>query len=367
MGIVRTLEEEEERMELEEFRRTVLLATAALNRRKDEEEFQGLPVSSEDFVGDCEEEKLVCVTSGVSFLGLSVVNRLLLRGYSVRIIVDNEEDVEKLREMETSGEMMRTGNRNISVVTAKLTEVHGLMEAFDGCLAVLHTSAFVDPAGFSGYSKSMAEIEVKASENVIKACARTASVRYCVLTSSLLACIWRDGTQHELSPVVNHYCWSDESLCMDKKLWYALGKLRAEKAAWRLAEEMGLKLTTICPGLITGPKFFSRNSTATIAYLKGAQEMYADGLLATVDVNRLAEAHACVLEAMNKTASGRYICFDYVIENGEEAENLAREVGIPSDRISGNQFNFIPTRFQLSDRKLTNLMSRISRSCHREC
>lgn len=95
--------------------------------------------------------------------------------------------------------------------------------------------------------------------------------------------------------------------------------------------------------------------------------MYADGLLATVDVDRLAEAHACVLEAMNKTASGRYICFDHVIKSGEEAENLAREVGMPSDRICGNQFNFIPTRFQLSDRKLTNLITRTSRNCYREC
>ena len=48
-----------------------------------------------------------------------------------------------------------------------------------------------------------------------------------------------------------------------------MGKLRAEKAAWRVAEERGLKLTTICPGLIRGPEFFNRNTTSTIAYLKG--------------------------------------------------------------------------------------------------
>ena len=53
------------------------------------------------------------------------------------------------------------------------------------------------------------------------------------------------------------------------QLWYALGKMRAEKAAWRIANERGLKLTTICPALITGPEFCRRNPTATIAYLKG--------------------------------------------------------------------------------------------------
>jgi len=53
------------------------------------------------------------------------------------------------------------------------------------------------------------------------------------------------------------------------QLWYALGKMRAEKAAWRIANERGLKLTTICPALVTGPEFCHRNPTATIAYLKG--------------------------------------------------------------------------------------------------
>lgn len=70
--------------------------------------------------------------------------------------------------------------------------------------------------------KYMAEIEMKASENVMKACARTPSVTKCVLTSSLLACIWRDNTQYDESFVVNHDCWSDESLCTDKKVFFFL-------------------------------------------------------------------------------------------------------------------------------------------------
>ncbi|XVF60287.1 hypothetical protein PTKIN_Ptkin08bG0033300 [Pterospermum kingtungense] len=261
MGIARPQEEDNERREFEDFKQA-LVDFAAVERSKENGEFKGLSSVNANF--DL-EDKLVCVTSGVSFLGLALVNCLLLHGYSVRVLVDNQEDVEKLREME----MMMACKNKICVVMAKPTDIQGLMEAFDGCRGVFHTSAFADPAGISGYSKSMAEIEVKTSENVMKACARTPSVRNCVLTSSLLACIWRDTSQHDLPPLVNHDCWSDESICMDKKLWYALGKLKAEKVAWKIAEEMGLKLTTICPGLITGPEFPYRNSTATIAYLKG--------------------------------------------------------------------------------------------------
>lgn len=82
MGIAR-LQEREEDFELVQ---QLLVATAAVQDK------QPLPEKRFSFKSDCDddsEEKLVCVTSGVSFLGLAVVNRLLVRGYSVRIIVNN--------------------------------------------------------------------------------------------------------------------------------------------------------------------------------------------------------------------------------------------------------------------------------------
>ncbi|KAH7577353.1 hypothetical protein JRO89_XS01G0239500 [Xanthoceras sorbifolium] len=240
---------------------------AVVHRRKDDEDFKATRLVSKDLDDDDDQqEKLVCVTSGVSFLGLAIVNRLLLRRYS----------------------------------------------------------------------KSMAEIEVKATENVIKACARASSVRNCVLTSSLLACIWRDGTQQDLSPVVNHDSWSDESLCINNKVYF-------------------LSFCENNPASTTNPLL---NPTATIAYLKGAQEMYANGLMATVDVMRLAEAHVCVYEAMNKTAFGRYICFDRVIQIEDEAEKLAQEMGMPANKLCGDACDHIPSHFELSNKKLTSLMSR---------
>ncbi|KAK4392984.1 Cinnamoyl-CoA reductase-like SNL6 [Sesamum angolense] len=357
MGIVR-LDQETQKAELEEFRR-MLLSCAAVHRRKDDDGFRGqenaVPAGNGDVL-----DRLVCVTSGVSYLGIAIVNQLLVNGYSVRIIVDNEEDVEKLREMGNSGEM-RLNNSVVEVFMAKLTEVESLTEAFDGCRGVFHTAAFVDPAGLSGYSKAMADIEVNASKNVIKACGLSPSVRNCVLTSSLLTCIWRENPLDETSHIIDHKCWSDESVCLNKKLWYALGKLRAEKAAWDIAKQTGLKLATICPGLITGSKFYERNPTSTIAYLKGAQEMYTYGLLATVDIDKLAKAHVRIFEDMKKTASGRYICFDQVIEREDEVEELARDTGINASSITGGASCSNRPRFELSNAKLTRLMLRTRR------
>lgn len=86
--------------------------------------------------------------------------------------------------------------------------------------------------------------------------------------------------------------------------------------------------------------------------------MYANGLLAVVDVNRLAEAHVRVFEAMNKTAFGRYICFDKVIGSENEVEKLEQETGIQINTISRNI-----TRFKLSNMKLQRLMSSITQRC----
>ncbi|KAH6834633.1 Rossmann-fold superfamily protein [Perilla frutescens var. hirtella] len=360
MGI--TPLEATEKAELEEFCR-MLLSCAAVHRRKNADRFgergEALPTRNGDVL-----DRMVCVTSGVSYLGIAIVNQLLVNGYSIRIIVDNEEDVEKLREMETSGEM-RLNNSVIEVVMAKLTEVESLTEVFDGCHGIFHTAAFVDPAGLFGYSKAMADIEVNTSKNVIKACELSPSVRHCVLTSSLLTCIWRDNTSDEVPFLIDHKCWSDEAFCISKKLWYALGKLRAEKAAWEIAKSSGLKLTTICPGLITVSDFYRRNPTSMIAYLKRVQEMYVYGLLATVSIDVLAKAHVRIFEEMKKMASGRYICFDKVIKRVDEVETLAVETGISAASVTGGASSSSRPQFELSNAKLTQLMLR-RRRCENE-
>lgn len=100
----------------------------------------------------------------------------------------------------------------------------------------------------------------------------------------------------------------------------------AEKAAWRAARGRDLKLVTVCPALVTGHGFRRRNSTSSIAYLKGAQQLFTEGLLATIDVEKVAEAHVAVYEAMDSTACGRYICYDHIIRSGQEAAELERQL-----------------------------------------
>ncbi|KAK1665910.1 hypothetical protein QYE76_054069 [Lolium multiflorum] len=301
--------------------------------------------------------RTVCVTGGISFVGFAVVDRLLRHGYTVRLAIETREDLDKLREMEMFGEDGRDG---VWTVMANMREPESLNRAFDGCAGVFHTSAFVDPGGMSGYTKHMAALEAQAAERVIEACVRTESVRKCVFTSSLLACVWRESHPHDTRgpSIIDENCWSDETFCRDNKLWFAYGKTAAEKAAWRAARGRDLKLVTVCPALVTGPGFRRRNSTASIAYLKGSQAMLAEGVLATANVETVAEAHLRAYEAMdNNAAGGRYICYDRVIRRAEEFTELERQLGMPGRAAPVQNVDDRPARFELCKLKLGRLMS----------
>lgn len=93
--------------------------------------------------------------------------------------------------------------------------------------------------------------------------------------------------------------------------------------------------------------------------------MYSHGVLATVDVTKLAEAHLYVFKAMKRNACGRYICFDDVVDGQSEAEKLAKETGMPVDKICGDASSTSLHKFQLSNEKLRRLMS-TSLRCYSE-
>ncbi|KAK4345324.1 hypothetical protein RND71_035500 [Anisodus tanguticus] len=61
--------------------------------------------------------------------------------------------------------------------------------------------------------------------------------------------------------------------------------------------------------------------TITHPYLKGAAEMYEDGVFVTVDLDFLVDAHIFVYEEI--ATYGRYLCFNHIINKKEDALNLA--------------------------------------------
>lgn len=312
------------------------------------------------------EKKLVCVTSGNSCLGVHIVKQLLARAYFVRITVQNPVEIEEMKEMLEQEEM----NMVESVVVAKMGDLGSLCEAFAGCHSVFHTSSFIDPRGLSGYSEIMAILEREGSRNVVEACSRAAYVKRCIFTSSLVASIWRSANSFH-SSLIDETCWSDEDFCRQNKLWFALGKTMAEKIAWRTSRELRVNLVTLCPALLISPSSSPQNSMTdtSLPYLKGGEMMLQEGVLATADVEKVAEAHVHVYEAMDNEASGRYLCFDRVVRKVSEATELENRL-----KIHGVLWRGIlvvddeEIQTNLTNSKLVNLLlqSSLSKSCKQQ-
>ena len=99
--------------------------------------------------------------------------------------------------------------------------------------------------------------------------------------------------------------------------------------------------------------------------------MYRNRLLATMDVNRLAKIHVRLWEGLgNKTAFGRYICFDTILSK-DGAEKLAKDIGVQIEEIccssdDSEENAETSSTPQISDKKLLDLMSRTLRSCYHE-
>lgn len=103
---------------------------------------------------------------------------------------------------------------------------------------------------------------------------------------------------------------------MDTQLWHGLAKTLAEKSGWALAMDRGVNMVSINAGLLMLPDL-----SITNPYLKGAAEMYEHGVFVTVDLDFLVDAHICVYEDIS--SYGRYLCFNHVINQTQDALKLA--------------------------------------------
>jgi nucleoside-diphosphate-sugar epimerase len=109
------------------------------------------------------------------------------------------------------------------------------------------------------------------------------------------------------------------------QFWHALAKTLSEKTAWALAMDRGVDMVAINAGLITGPGLSNAHP-----YLKGAVDMYQDGVLVTVDADFLADAHVAAYEC--PTAYGRYLCFNNAVCRPEDAVKFAHMVSPSAPR-----------------------------------
>lgn len=274
----------------------------------------------------------VCVMEASRALGSALVHTLLLRGYFVHAAFHSKGDIQQLR-----GQI---DSKNLRVFHADLLDYHSILDALTGCSALFYT--FEPPLEHSVFDEHMTEIEVRAAHNVLEACAQMDTMEKVIFTSSVTAVIWTESdaacntssSSYSLCHI-DERNWSDINFCKKFKLWHALSKTLAEKTAWALAMDRGVRMVSVNGGLLLYNNLFTATATTTTSahnksiihpdnlppYLKGASEMYENGVLVAVDLKFLVAAHICVFEDVS--SYGRYLCFNHVINCHEDVAKLA--------------------------------------------
>ncbi|XP_062119732.1 cinnamoyl-CoA reductase-like SNL6 isoform X2 [Humulus lupulus] len=283
----------------------------------------------------------VCVMDASGRLGSTLVQRLLQRGYNVHAAVQGHGDPLLVQTFES---------KKVRIFHSDLLDYHSIMDALKGCCALFY--CFEPPSDHPSYDEFMGEVEVRAAHNVLEACAQTDTIHKVIFTSSVTAVIWRDDLTSSTSTFsdFDERNWSDINFCKKLKLWHALSKTLAEKTAWALAMDRGLNMVSINGGLL-----MASHLTITNPYLKGAAEMYENGVLVTADLKFVVDAHICVFE--DSSAYGRYLCFDSVVNCNQGAVELARMLSPPSSaNVATLEEDTSVYQQRITNRKLNKLM-----------
>ncbi|XP_078156009.1 cinnamoyl-CoA reductase-like SNL6 [Carex rostrata] len=293
--------------------------------------------------------KPVCVMDASGSLGQTLVQKLLNQGYTVHAASSKQSGLNGLKNI--SGE-----NTRLKLFRSDPFDYQSIVDAMKGCYGLFYM--FEASQDQSTYDDLMVEVEVRAAQNVIEACAHIDTMERIVFTSSVTAVVWKENRKS--TPVFDERDWSEPNFCRKYKLWHALAKTLSERTAWALAMDRDIDMVSVNAGLVTGPGL-----SASSPYLKGTPEMYEDGVLVTVDVDFLADTHIAVYET--PCAFGRYLCFNHTVCRPEDAVKLAHLLAPSAPCPPATASDELEAKQQrIQNKKLNRIMVEFAQGTHLE-
>ncbi|XP_022753184.1 putative anthocyanidin reductase [Durio zibethinus] len=305
-----------------------------------------------------------CVTGATGYIGSWLVKLLLERGYKVHATVRNPEKALYLLSLWTGGDRLR-------LFKADLLEEGSFDEAVKGCNGVFHVAASMEfdvntNEDIDTYVRSnIIDPAIKGTENLLKACLKSKSVKRVVFTSSISTITAKDSIGN-WRPVVDESCLTTIDHVLNAKAsgWvYALSKLLTEEAAFKFANENGIDLVSVITTTVAGP-FLTTTIPSSIHVLlspvtgdpKYFQILSAVnarmGSVALVHIEDVCSAHIFLMEQAR--AEGRFICCVCSSPMSELINRFAQEY--PSSNIQGLEAEKkVTKRPEISSKKLRDL------------
>jgi dihydroflavonol-4-reductase len=243
----------------------------------------------------------VFVTGGTGFLGRALVERLVGDGNEVRALARSDASAGKL------------GALGAEPVQGDVLDLDALAAAMVECDVVYHAAganAFCvrDPS-------PMFEVNVRGSENVVRAAAR-AGVRRVVYTSSAATLGEAGGTIGSEESPHRGWFYSD----------YERSKFEAERAVFAAARETGLDVVSVNPASVQGPGRASGSAKLLLDYLNGRIPAVVDSRISLVDIADCTEGH--LLAAERGSPGERYVLSGATLSVRDGLALVASVVGI---------------------------------------
>jgi dihydroflavonol-4-reductase len=243
----------------------------------------------------------VLVTGGTGVVGRPLVERRVAEGGDVKALARSEASAATLREL------------GAEPVRGDVLDLDSLAAAMRGCELVYHAAGYnafclPDPA-------PMFEVNVRGSENVVRAAAR-AGVERVVYTSSAATLGERKGTVgSEDSPHRGRFLSE-----------YERSKFEAERAVFAAAEETGADVVCVNPASVQGPGRATGSTRLLLDYLNGRLKAVVDSTLSLVDVDDCTTGH--LLAAERGQAGERYVFSGATLTVREGLALLSRISGV---------------------------------------
>jgi dihydroflavonol-4-reductase len=211
----------------------------------------------------------VLVTGANGHLGANTVRALLKHGHDVTAFVRQAADLRGLAGLD------------IQYARGDVLDGDSLVAAAAGCDAIIHSAAV-----FAYWAKDPEQIlntGLAGVQNIFAAAERN-DIGRIIYTSSTYAIGFSD---HMDQPRTVDQ-WNDNTHSL-----YAITKTRSEQAAWRLADETGISMISLCASGMWGP--YDYRVTPAMRWIQGLVNGWLpiiDTAGSFIDVRDAAEAHA---------------------------------------------------------------------------
>lgn len=229
---------------------------------------------------------MILVTGGTGLVGSHLLYHLSLENDSIKAIHRKNSNLDAVKNVfqyfSADYEMLF---KKIDWVEADITDIISLEEAFKNVTQVYHAAALVS---FNSKDyKSMAEINIEGTSNIVNFCISKKIEKLCFVSS--VATIEKS--------VTNKYMTEADEWNMEKVSYgYAMTKYASEMEIWRASQE-GVPVVIVNPGIILGAGFWHQGSGAIFSKIEKGFPFYAEGVMGFVSVNDVVKAMLLLMKS----------------------------------------------------------------------